>query len=758
MANNDLFGFVGTQGMTNTNPIQVNAKPDLRAANAFNSIAQLAETSMKFGTQLQNEANRTSYYEASKQSNELHDWFNQEVVKTDDPFKQKELLDQYKLGLDSIEKAYDLPIEYASALSNSNKRFVGDQDRIIGKAVRNKQLSIVDDGIATMTNASTHATVDEKVQLMNDMKQSYIDNFGMSEADANDRIFRATIGAKLANLKTDDPLNMDVKGLKSEYQDLMEKFDPFLKNKDFDVKVSSTLQQLEKHQQSAIKEYLTDYVNNDATNMSKFKEEADKYKDKLSSIDYDNFVQVKQKKLKELAIHKQVLADAAENKVNKIFNKQLTGVLHDPYMTKDKLDTYLQEGVKRGVISEEQRTAHLNTFDVVQQQGIDAEAKKKADEEAKVATRLLSELKINTSTKDGMLPQQFAGLVSISSKGLPTGEQLKDISNYEAQYKYENDTLVKTQVMNAPKTEYLGKPGADGIKQGITNDINNFYNDGQNFNAQGIILLFKNHDIKGNVATSMTHEVSNTDTLNIGLTKFNALNNTDKSYTKALLGDDLYSRMSAYAAVAKKDKEGKLIVEPNDYKDINDKINNPKAFPVDEKIMKEVHKSIKDNPALFQYYEQIQQRVILGKEKVGDIIDDYATRIKTQNPIVGLNLNSYSANINSSDKDVLKTILDINKKADKAFTGITYNDMDKSFYFSRGNDNYYAKIVNKDSNGNSIPVQNLNDLLTMYLPKIKEADVNVFGTKRQTLGELSDTLLKLNPVYNKETDSYQKQK
>lgn len=769
MADN-LFGYTGTQTLARTSPIQVNVKPDLRAANAMDSIIQLASTSLTVAGNIKQERDKTSFLEANKDALAIHDWYQSEQLKTQDAYKKKENLDIYEQALNSLEIGYELNEEYAMTLKSSNHNILSRQKGIVGEEVFKRQIKDTDDSLGLLATSLVGASTEEVSKIMSDATTAYT-NLGVTKEEASSKLFDIFMSAKINAISSDDIMSLNFKQLKAEKDSLLKSFDPFLTGKDTDVKLNNTFEKLEKEQARAVTEYLNDYARSETVGNKAFEAELNKYQHALKPIEIQNFKEAKADVLFRKAAREQAIADAKEAKVEKIAMKDFSAMLHNPEVSIEDITARATTLKEKGIISQDEFDSYVAQSKERIENKQYSKLTREVEQQKKEAGFILNQLKSVNTTNVDYDPEMVAGLVNVKSGGLPNEEDIKFVRNYQAQYAVEHNSQDKVKAINTPIFTYPAEV-QNGVKKALENEINKALNS-DNFSAEAIIKIHKNSDVKGDVQKKFNIDADNPSNAVTAVQNFNSLVSYDRNQTRLLLGDKLFSQLEALSTRVQYDsKEKKFSIPADDVRRLTDIKNNPDLSKVDYKAFND---ALAKNNNLIPFKGIYEAGFLFGKTP-DELIEEIEKRAYNQKPVKGISLVGYPKDITEDMASVIKEVPKYLFTKDKEAIGVAYNAADNSFYHSSIYDIYSSKIEKIDADGNKVPISTLEEVYTHFKEKMIEDRNKTLREKEQqktkygigdvsfnkdnkgrggeALKKYSDKALSLNPKYDKETDTY----
>lgn len=743
MADNNLFGFTGTQSMVKTNPFQVNVTPDLRASKAMDSILNLANTGLQAANKYQEVENKASLISAKDDAMKVHQWYDDTIKTTHDEYARQDILNQYKTALTSIEDAYpDMKDEYKTAFKSSNYAYTSAQDKIISEQVYKRKVSDTDTGLTQIGVSLAGAPANELTTVMKDAKSAYL-NIGMSEADASEKVFSIFMGAKINAIDTDNIMGVNLKQLKEDKETLIKEFDPMLKGKELDTKLTKHFDILTKEQGRAIKEYLNDFVRNDNTNIKSFKAEMDKYSDNLSDIDKANFIQDKTDRLEAKRIREQARQDAINYKVERQWEKDAHAFMSDPTKTPDEVNAFLQRGLDKGFISQIEKDSFLNR----EIKASEVENTRKVKEQTKQDIAIVdNNVKSGTWGVDSPLPTTYANMVSIAKGDILSSEDITKIKNYGIQYNLLNNTsafvtkAMDTSLMNIPLDEQ------QGYKEGMGHYARKLANY-QNFNAEGVLKIYNNYGVDGDVKQKLSIDVNNPNTVVNAVSTFNKLKASDDATARHMLGTKLYGQLTELSANATVGKDGSLLVSPDIVRKVSEDWANPDVL---NKIdTKQFYKDAKDNAFLLNNVEEYKALMKIHNDH-GKALDILTTEYKSKFPAPGISLAYYPGKVTPNDIDTIKRIPEyLNTVSNGEITGIHYDN--GKFYYSSKTDKKFAVIEEKQPDGTFKSFSDIKDVYAVINNKATEKIQQSTAYKiDKAIKSIPSELLKLNPTQSKE--------
>lgn len=248
----DMFGYVPTSNVAvSTQPIQVQQRPDMRAADAFQSITSILQGGLKIAGEEQKRQQKNSFLSASKEANLLYDNYTNRVNETDDAFLKQAHLEEYKLGLESIKVGYELDEENSLQFDNATKRFIGSQEVAIDGMVKKQQRDTLDLSTSEIAKTMISSPTEDVVKKFSDIAFAY-SNTGMTTPEVNEHLFDLYASMKVAGLRNDSI--GDVTSVKQDIKDFAQKYDSKLVNKETYNKYMNALTKIENTQSNSMKE------------------------------------------------------------------------------------------------------------------------------------------------------------------------------------------------------------------------------------------------------------------------------------------------------------------------------------------------------------------------------------------------------------------------------------------------------------------------------------------------------------------------
>jgi hypothetical protein len=757
-----LFNYTPTNNVrVSTQPVMVNQKADLGAAKAFQSISNLVKAGTSAYNKYEEAKDKTSLLEASNEANEVHKWYSQEINKTTDPYKQNEVLQQYTTALDSIEQGYELEDKYKNTFVNSNKAFRGEQERLIGKRVLAQQIADTDQGLGNLAASLAGADSKEIATVMKDASTAYT-NLGLSKEQASDKIFATVVDKKIEAFNI-DPLYSDLSQLEKEIESFVQSFDPKLKNKENDTNYKKLLSDLKKEQKGLAKAHLESYLSSEAIGQKDFDAEADSLAHAFSPLELSNMKEAKANKVYALKITRDARADAEQNNKTEMLRRNNKALLADPEATEQEIKDSIERMYNAGEYTDIEAASKFNQWKAAKESGttssVSAAAKKEAKAKKEEATRVARLELDKKSTKDGMSPQMLEGYLALKNGGVISKDDQKAYDRYKVQWGIENSATDLLTLIGKTSNSYVGTEAEAGSKAVLNNAVTNMYsNDG--FSATGILQIYKNHDLKGEVVNFIKKDLGNSQTAVQAISKVQAMKVINDPAVQTMLGDKLYYQLAALESRMTTDKEGNPVISPNDLRDIEQIIANPGQVKVDRAPFTE---ALKENPNIYKYGAEYDIALKLGAD-VDDVIENIQAKIKQEFPAPGVVLTGYKGvNLTEDDMNILQNVSTEVNKMMPQFNGIAYNPADGRFYYSSATDKFADLISRTTQDGNIEPVTELNGVNGV----INVLENNVIDSYREKYGEnmykqleiignpttfiidkakqLSDSLLSFNP-------------
>lgn len=705
----NIFGYTQSDNVkVNTQPVMVNQKVDMRGAKAFQDISNILQTGVKAYGNYQENKQKNSLVEASNEANEVHKWYNEQIATTTDPYKQNEILNQYTTALDSIETGYELEDKYKNTFVNSNKAFRGEQERVIGKKVLAKQIEDTDVGIGNLASSLAGASSSEIANVMKDATTAYM-NLGLSKEQASDKIFATVINKKVEAFNA-DPLYSDFSKLEADVEEFVKVFDPKLKNKELDIKYKDLVKSLKEEQKGLAKAHLETFLKSEKVTQSLFESEADKLSHALSDLELSNLKEAKANNVYSLKITRKARAQAELSSINDVFRRDLKAVLVDPEASEKTIKTYLEKAQEIDGMTKVEATSKFNVWKQKRAENTlktKSAAQKKEEKALKEeATRVVRDIKSKPTTKEGMSPNMLEGYIALKNGGVVSTEDQKFYDKYKFKWDIENSANKLTTTIDRTSTSYVGTGAEEeAIKEVMGTTINSFYKNNESFSADGILKIYRNHDVKGNVASFISKDLNTPQSAVGAIQKVKAMKDIDDIAVQKLLGDKLYYQVSALESRITQDKDGNPIIMPNDLRDVNKLVNDPEAIPVDTSVFNE---ALKENLHLYKYKSEFKYGVALTGD-AETVLENIEAKIKQEFPTEGVQLTGYKG-INLSEDDI-EIIADLKKafqRENPNTTGFAYNPANDTFYFSAVGATYYSPITRKTEDGTEVAVNKIN--------------------------------------------------
>lgn len=704
-----LFNYTPTNNVrVSTQPVMVNQKADLGAAKAFQSISNLVKAGTSAYNKYEEAKDKTSLIEASNEANEVHKWYSQEISKTTDPYKQNEVLQQYTTALDSIEQGYELKDEYKKTFTASNLKFRGEQERVIGKRVLAQQIADTDQGLGNLAASLAGAPSKEIATVMKDASTAYT-NLGLSKEQASDKIFATVVDKKIEAFNI-DPLYSDLSQLEKEIESFVQSFDPKLKNKENDTNYKKLLSDLKKEQKGLAKAHLESYLSSEAIGQKDFDAEADSLAHVFSPLELSNMKEAKANKVYALKITRDARADAEQNEANEILKRNNKALLADPESTEQEIKDSIERMYNAGEYTEIEAESKFNQWKAAKESGqLSAKsAQAKEQEKAKKAfAKKTYKMELDKkSTKEGMTPKHLKSYMAIANGGDPlTAEQEKQWNDYETQYGLENSAVSLTAMIEESSNKYVGTTAEAGTVKALNNAITNMYSN-EAFSATGILKIYKNHGLKGNVVTFIKQDLNNPDTAIQAVSKIKAMKVLNPVAVQNMLGKEVFYKAAALESRMTVDKEGKPVISPNDFRYVEDLLTNPTKVAIDRKPF---NTKLRENPNYYQFAEEYEMGVKMEMSPE-DVLDNIEAKLKQEFPAPGVRLTGYQGiNLTEDDQEILNELpKNLATMTKNKFGGIAYNAADGRFYYSSARDTFAALVTTKDAKGNLIPVESLN--------------------------------------------------
>lgn len=689
---------IGNQVKVNTQPFQVNQKPDLRAAKAIESVNKMVQAGAKAYNTYQQEKDTTSFYEASKEAREVQSWYDNTISSTNDAYEKESILNQYKIAMDSISQGYELEDKYREAYANAYDSFLSSQQRAIGAAVTQRKISDTTKVINDISLSLVNGDAELSIPIIKESIKELSTLVDTDEAESS--VINMFIGNRINNIIKDKDkiLEKDIKQVKSDLATFIKKAAPKLTGKELDVKLNTTLQTLIKAQKETATAKMNNLLISEATTQKMFEKELDKYPHIFEKIEIANFKEKKANNVYNLKIANQTRSEAATKELNEVFLATHKALIDNPTATREEIIASYDDALKRKIYKspEEMKNRLEKTlFDLETKKS--SKANKEAEEKAKIAKGVIDDLKTRSSYKGGMDPKEVQNYIGIKNKGNPfTKEDINWLNDYTGQYNMENNLEFANNIVKNTSTMYIGTPLEKGIKKGLTNIVNSSYTP-QDFSASNILTIFNNHNIKGDIPTLITNDMNKIDTVPMALSRFEELKSYDKDLTKKLLGDKKYNLFKAMGTRLTV-KDGNPYIAPDDYRKVMDIYNNPDKYPVD---LTDFNEALKDDPNLFDKVEEYKTKVRFGTD-TDDAVEEIQNEVSNTIPTEGVDLRGYSYNLTEDDTNILEDVVEYIKEVNPDFVGISYNPQDKLFYYSSKYDKYAAPVVTTsfDEEGN----------------------------------------------------------
>ena len=702
-----LFNYTPTNNVkVNTQPVMVNQKADLGASKAFQSISNLVKAGTQAYTTYEDTKDKTSLIAASNEANEAHKWYSQEINKTTDPYKQNEILQQYTTALDSIEQGYELKDEYKKTFTSSNLKFRGEQERVIGKRVLAQQIADADEGLGNLAASLAGAPSSEIATVMKDAATAYT-NLGLSKELASDKIFATVVNKKIEAFNI-DPLYSDLSQLEKEVESFVQSFDPKLKNKENDTKYKKLLSDLKDDQKGLAKAHLETFLSSEAVGQKEFDEEADSLSHAFSKLEISNMKEAKANKVYGLKITRDTRAEAEQNNRTEMLRRNTKATLLDPKASEQTVKDYIEKMFNAKVYTEVEAISVYNNWKEKRDKGIYSKESAAATKEAKAkkdeATRVARAELDKKSTKDGMSPQLLGGYLALKNGGVISKEDQKAYDKYRYQWGLENSATDLVTMISMTSNSYVGTEAEAGTVAALNNAATNMYSN-ENFSASGILQIYANHDVKGQVANFIKKDLGNTQTAVQAITKVKAMKAINDPAVQTMLGAKLYYQLAALESRMTPDKDGNPVITPNDLRAIEQIIANPDQVKIDRSSFNE---ALKENPYLYKFGAEFDIAVALGAD-VDDVLDNIKAKTKQEFPAPGVSLTGYKGiNLTKDDQAMLESLPKAVNSISPQYNGIAYNPADGRFYYSSLTDKFSDIITRPTENGGIEAVTNLN--------------------------------------------------
>ena len=763
-----LFNYTPTNNVkVSTQPVMVNQKADLGAAKAFQSISNLVKAGTQAYGAYEDKKDKTSLIEASNEANEAHKWYSQEINKTTDPYKQNEVLQQYTTALDSIEQGYELKDEYKKTFTSSNLKFRGEQERVIGKRVLAQQITDTDEGLGNLAASLAGAPSTEIATVMKDALTAYT-NLGLSKELASDKIFATVVNKKIEAFNI-DPLYSDLSQLEKEVESFVQSFDPKLKNKENDTKYKKLLSDLKDEQKGLAKAHLETFLSSEAVGQKEFEEEADSVSHAFSKLEISNMKEAKANKVYALKITRGARAEAEQNNRTEMLRRNNKALLADPESTEQTIKNSIEKMFNAGEYTEEEAASKFNQWKADRESGmtskVSAAAKKEAKAKKEEATRVARLELDKKSTKDGMSPQMLGGYLALKNGGVISKDDQKAYDRYQVQWGIENSATDLVTLIGQTSNSYTGTEAEAGSKAALNNAATNMYSN-ENFSASGILQIYANHDVKGQVANFIKKDLGNTQTAVQAIMKVKAMKAINDPAVQSMLGDKVYYQLAALESRMTADKDGNPVITPNDLRDIEQIIANPDQVKIDRSSFNE---ALKENPYLYKFGAEFDIALKLGAD-VDDVLENIKAKSKQEFPAPGVSLTGYKGiNLTEDDQAMLESIPKAVNSISPQYNGIAYNPVDGRFYYSSVTDKFSDLITRPTDSGTVEPITNLNGvngvinvlenkITNKYKDKYGEGmykQLEAIGSPARFIGDklkdLSDSLLSFNPKVKQTT-------
>lgn len=457
------------------------------------------------------------------------------------------------------------------------------------------------------------------------------------------------------------------------------------------------------------------------------------------------------------------LAATEKNKKYEQLREDTAAVLLDPTSTLENVTTKLNEMVKADQYSKIESKAKLELWKSAKAKASKAAAKKTQDklnaDTKKEATRIVADVLGQKSTKDGMSPQMLGGYLALKNGGVISKEDQKAYDKYRYQWGLENSATDLVTMISMTSNSYVGTEVEAGTVAALNNATTNMYSN-DSFSASGILQIYANHDLKGQVVNFIKKDLGNTQTAVQAITKVKAMKAINDPAVQTMLGDKLYYQLAALESRMTSDKDGNPVITPNDLRDIEQILANPDQVKIDRSSFNE---ALKENPYLYKFGAEFDIALKLGAD-VDDVLENIKAKSKQEFPAPGVSLTGYKGiNLTKDDQAMLESLPKAVNSISPQYNGIAYNPTDGRFYYSSLTDKFSDIITRPTDTGGVEAVTNLNGvdgvisvLETKITNKYKDKygdgmykQLESIGSPARFIGDklkdLSDSVLSFNP-------------
>lgn len=748
------FGYTTSKG-SNALPSNINIPVGSSNATYLSQKSKVADdinsimnSVLKVGQAVTQElqySNKISQQEASKRLVDIKLQTQEDLLNVDklDIAKIEAINEKYNAQTRGVIDGAELPDSYKVALDTAAMEYGGRVRESTYKMITEAKTTFLKEDVTNnMLMLHNSPLNDENTKAVFEDLKARFRELGVTPDATEDFIASKYAETKLSTIDVNTLTGNDINKMINDSKEYIKNYiNPKLIGKPITAEFVGKLEKLKDNVIREAQNVLSDYASNDNISLPTLKGmvQEEISKGNLTNIEGANFIQAKQDRLESIYLRNEARRQAAEDKISREAYQNLNAYISSPYGDTDEKNRRIQEAFDKGYISSD--VAFNLAGDV-----ITVTNKQKAIQNDNILLekkQMIADIdtKASVSTKDiGVTPNMYANLVvqtTIGDGKVLTAEQQKKIADYEMQYNAENNINFIKDLFNKFDTDF--KEGREGLKKGVDNTINSFYNT-EAFNAKAVIELATRYKAKGNIENTLNKELSNKYSAVEAINKFNQLNNYDRQATIDLYGIDKYAMMvglSANAEIKLDKKEGQTerpYIEPNIIADQKKFINNKEIFKVDREPFTDY---LKDNPDAYQYREMYDSFIRNGMDS-DEAIDLISEKIITIKPTKGVDLTGYTKPISKNDIKYLDNTVNFisSNLKNKGFVGIAFNNDDGNFYYSTLGNKHAELIAIPDNNGKYYGSGNLVEINSYFEDLIKQ-DILTKDTKGAFVPTLS---------------------
>ena len=394
-------------------------------------------------------------------------------------------------------------------------------------------------------------------------------------------------------------------------------------------------------------------------------------------------------------------------KDNEWFKKTGEAIIKNSNISLEVRELYAKEMAKRKLVPYEEFQAIKDKEAASEEELLKAAVKKQAKQ-------FINEAKLLKSTKGAPNPKQIDNMV-LQAGVEEIQANMAFIRDYRLRWYIENDSLVKTSILDTPKSNYIGTDVEAGIRQGLTSVIDAAYTQG---NVDSIIAIYNKHGVKSNVGSSISMEAKNSNTALGATQKFARMYSIDPVATQEILGDsfDYVKALNSNVTIDPKTQEP--IIVPDVLRKLKDISANPNNYPVEMGVFEE---ALKDNPDLiFKKKDFIRKAQLL--EDPEQALAEVQSEAKRNSEVKNGNFKYYPKTLKAEDNEELsKAIARIQQTSKGAIQGLSYRPLDGNLYYATKYDMYAKPVTTTDSEGKIVYYNDLSNYISDFTKDYKES-------------------------------------